>query len=105
MDQRLTLLLGMVFTFFVLYVGFEASVTLVFVIAVCLIMLAFAVYLANWVLQKDEGTKDMQDVRICDEMWMDVVFGRYLLQFGKEQRDTLEFSTAQLQRWRWCCVE
>lgn len=53
----------MVFTFFVLYVGFDTSVTLVFVISVCLTMLAFSFYLAKWVLQKDEGTKDMQDVR------------------------------------------
>ena len=63
--RRLWLLLAMVFTFFVLYVGYETSVTLDFVIGLCIVMLLFSFYLAKWVLEKDEGTKDMQDVRVA----------------------------------------
>lgn len=35
---------------------------IVFVLSVCLIMILFAVYLARWVVAKDEGTAEMQEV-------------------------------------------
>ena len=60
----------MVFTFFVLYVGYETSATLDFVIALCIVMLVFSFYLAKWVLEKDEGTKDMQDVSAAASYWI-----------------------------------
>lgn len=47
---------------FILILGFSVSFTLVVVLTTCLGMLGFAGYLANWVLAKDEGTPDMQDV-------------------------------------------
>eukprot|EP00210_Caulerpa_lentillifera_P004698 g4482.t1 len=64
-DRRLPLLLLTLFVSFVLCIGFMASPMLLFVISLCLGMLAFSFYLAQWVLQKDEGTKDMQDVSIA----------------------------------------
>ena len=45
-----------------LYLGALASGVIVFVLATCLVMLLFAVYLARWVVNKDEGTADMQEV-------------------------------------------
>ena len=45
-----------------LYLGARASAVVVFVLATCLAMLAFAGYLAQWVTSKDEGTADMQEV-------------------------------------------
>lgn len=47
-----------------LYVGALTSGVIVFVLAVCLVMLAFAVYLAKWVVNKDEGTAEMQEVSL-----------------------------------------
>mmetsp|Transcript_19803 Transcript_19803/g.47260 ORF Transcript_19803/g.47260 Transcript_19803/m.47260 type:complete len:832 (+) Transcript_19803:42-2537(+) len=45
-----------------LYVGYLCSLTTFLLAIVCLVMLGLAVYLARWVLRKDEGTPDMQEV-------------------------------------------
>lgn len=45
-----------------LYLGVKVSPAIVFVLATCLGMLLFSVYLATWVLKKDEGSSDMQEV-------------------------------------------
>ena len=45
-----------------LYLAFRTSLTLVGVLVTCMVMLLFAVYLAQWVMAKDEGTVDMQEV-------------------------------------------
>ena len=45
-----------------LYLGALSSGVIIFVLATCLVMLAFAAYLARWVVSKDEGTADMQEV-------------------------------------------
>ena len=46
-----------------LYLAFRTSLALVGVLVTCMLMLLFAVYLAQWVMAKDEGTVDMQEVR------------------------------------------
>ncbi len=46
-----------------LYLAFHTSYTLVAVLLTCLLMMLFAVYLAQWVMKKDEGTVNMQEVR------------------------------------------
>ena len=45
-----------------LYLAFRTSLALVGVLVTCMLMLLFAVYLAQWVMAKDEGTVDMQEV-------------------------------------------
>ena len=45
-----------------LYLAVRTAWTAVFVIMACFASLAFAAYLAKWVLSKDEGTADMQEV-------------------------------------------
>jgi VIT1/CCC1 family predicted Fe2+/Mn2+ transporter len=44
------------------FLAAHTSLALVAVLLTCLLMLAFAVYLAQWVIAKDEGTVDMQEV-------------------------------------------
>ena len=44
------------------YLAVRTAWTAVFVIVACFASLAFAAYLAKWVLSKDEGTADMQEV-------------------------------------------
>ena len=45
-----------------LFLAAHTSPALVAVLLTCLLMLAFAVFLAQWVMAKDEGTVDMQEV-------------------------------------------
>jgi hypothetical protein len=45
-----------------LFLAAHTSPALVAVLLTCLLMLAFAVFLAQWVIAKDEGTVDMQEV-------------------------------------------
>ena len=45
-----------------LYVALRTAITLVIVLIISMAMLLFATWLAKWVLAKDEGTADMQDV-------------------------------------------
>lgn len=59
---RLLYTLGIAFGALSLYIGALSSGVIVFVLSVCLIMILFAVYLARWVVAKDEGTAEMQEV-------------------------------------------
>lgn len=61
-DPKVAYVLGAAFGLAVLYVGSRTSLAVVFVLLVCLGMLLFAGYLAKWVMAKDEGTVDMQEV-------------------------------------------
>ena len=45
-----------------LYLASRTSLALVGVLVTCMLMLLFAGYLAQWVMAKDEGTVDMQEV-------------------------------------------
>eukprot|EP00803_Ostreobium_quekettii_P009694 evm.model.scf_2304.1 EVM.evm.TU.scf_2304.1 scf_2304:12486-19378(-) len=47
---------------FLLYIGLMTSTTIILVLIGSLLMLWFAVFLAGWVLKKDEGPKEMQEV-------------------------------------------
>ena len=49
----------------VLFLAVRTSATLVGVLLVCAALLGFATWLAQWVMAKDEGTVDMQEVRAC----------------------------------------
>lgn len=61
-DPKVAYVLAATFGLAVLYVGSRTSWAVVFVLLVCLGMLLFAGYLAKWVMAKDEGTVDMQEV-------------------------------------------
>lgn len=62
-DRRVLKGAGLVFSLMVLYLGIKVSPAIVFVLGTCIAMLLFSIYLATWVLRKDEGTADMQEVR------------------------------------------
>ena len=51
-----------IFGLVVLYLGAHTSFVGVFVLVTCFVMLVFAGWLAKWVMAKDEGTVDMQEV-------------------------------------------
>ena len=63
LDSRVLKGLGLLGALLVIYLGVKVSPAIVFVLSTCIGMLLFAIYLANWVLRKDEGTADMQEVR------------------------------------------
>ena len=62
MDHRLWVLLAMAIGSAGLYAALRTAITLVIVLIISMAMLLFATWLAKWVLAKDEGTADMQDV-------------------------------------------
>lgn len=70
MDRRVTLGVGGCLSLFLLYTGAKASWTIIFVLLVCIAMLWFAAYLAQDVLSKDEGTKEMQEVGLVVQLGM-----------------------------------
>ena len=59
---RVLYTLGIAASALALYIGALSSGVIIFVLATCLVMLLFAIYLARWVIAKDEGTADMQEV-------------------------------------------
>ena len=61
-DSRVFKGAGLVGALMVLYLGVKVSPAIVFVLGTCIAMLLFSIYLATWVLRKDEGTTDMQEV-------------------------------------------
>jgi len=61
-DPKVLQAAGAIAAIVILLIGFKVSFTLVLVLSTCIGMLGFASFLANWVLSKDEGTADMQDV-------------------------------------------
>ena len=61
-DPRVAAALAGAFFLLVLYLALRTSAALVGVLLVCAGMLGFAAYLARWVMAKDEGTVDMQEV-------------------------------------------
>lgn len=63
----------------ILFIGFKVSFTIVLILATCLGMLAFAAHLAQWVLAKDEGTPDMQEV---SNAIRDGAEGYFMTQYG-----------------------
>ncbi|KAK9804629.1 hypothetical protein WJX73_001042 [Symbiochloris irregularis] len=60
--RRVLYVFGIALGLLSLYLGVLSSGVVVFVLATCLVMLLFAVHLARWVIAKDEGTADMQEV-------------------------------------------
>lgn len=55
-----------------LYAALRTAITLVVVLIISMAMLLFATWLAKWVLAKDEGTADMQDVSAA---WGSIICG------------------------------
>ena len=64
-DPRVALAAAGALFLLVLYLALRTSATLVAVLLICAGMLGFAAYLARWVMAKDEGTVDMQEVGAC----------------------------------------
>ena len=62
MDSKLVGTCGAVMLLVVMYLAARSSIIGVLVLAACVASLAFAGYLAKWVLSKDEGTSDMTEV-------------------------------------------
>jgi H(+)-translocating pyrophosphatase len=64
-DPKVLQIAGGVAAISMLVIGVKVSYVLVLVLLTCIVMLGFATYLANWVLAKDEGTADMQEVSLA----------------------------------------
>jgi hypothetical protein len=45
-----------------LTLGYQTNIVVFGVLVICMLMLVFTMYLAQWVLAKDEGTPDMIEV-------------------------------------------
>mmetsp|Transcript_8281 Transcript_8281/g.30545 ORF Transcript_8281/g.30545 Transcript_8281/m.30545 type:complete len:801 (-) Transcript_8281:107-2509(-) len=62
MDRKVLLLLAAAFFLGVFYLGSQTHTVVFCTFLVCLVMLFFSMYLVNWVLAKDEGPSEMQEV-------------------------------------------
>ncbi|KAK3282514.1 hypothetical protein CYMTET_9752, partial [Cymbomonas tetramitiformis] len=62
LDPKLVYFIIAVVCVLALVMGYQTSTTVFLILLTCLGMLNFAVYLAQWVLAKDEGTSDMTEV-------------------------------------------
>eukprot|EP00240_Pyramimonas_obovata_P003547 CAMPEP_0118922970 /NCGR_PEP_ID=MMETSP1169-20130426/1684_1 /TAXON_ID=36882 /ORGANISM="Pyramimonas obovata, Strain CCMP722" /LENGTH=837 /DNA_ID=CAMNT_0006863899 /DNA_START=95 /DNA_END=2608 /DNA_ORIENTATION=+ len=72
-----------------LMLGYQTSPIVFGVLLVCMGMLVFAMYLAQWVLAKDEGTPDMQEV---SEAIRDGAEGFFKTQYGTISKMSLLLS-------------
>jgi hypothetical protein len=63
MDPKVLMMGGGITALGALLVGWQTSALIFLIMLVCIAMLSFAAYLAQWVLAKDEGTAEMQEVR------------------------------------------
>eukprot|EP00239_Pterosperma_sp_CCMP1384_P002465 CAMPEP_0197850278 /NCGR_PEP_ID=MMETSP1438-20131217/14870_1 /TAXON_ID=1461541 /ORGANISM="Pterosperma sp., Strain CCMP1384" /LENGTH=800 /DNA_ID=CAMNT_0043463359 /DNA_START=265 /DNA_END=2667 /DNA_ORIENTATION=+ len=61
-DPKILMITGVALAVGALILGFHTNLTIFTVLLTCMVMLLFAVYLAQWVLAKDEGTPDMTEV-------------------------------------------
>lgn len=57
----------------IFYTGASTSPVIVFVLAVCIISFFWSMYLAKWVLSKDEGPPEM--TQVLDHFGSDLQFG------------------------------
>ncbi|EFN56974.1 hypothetical protein CHLNCDRAFT_143568 [Chlorella variabilis] len=67
------------FGLFALLAGLKVSLVIVAVLSVCIAMLLFSLFLATWVLRKDEGTADMQEISLAIR---DGAEGYFATQYG-----------------------
>lgn len=79
LDPKLVYLTIAVVCVLALVMGYQTSTTVFLILLTCLGMLNFAVYLAQWVLSKDEGTSDMTEV---SEAIRDGAEGFFRTQYG-----------------------
>ena len=61
-DRRVVMSAAGFLGLLVLYFGLLTSPIVLLVMLICIVMLGFCGYLAQWVMAKDEGTPDMKDV-------------------------------------------
>jgi len=62
LDTKVLYTIGFLFAICALTLGHQTNWTVFGIELVCMVMLMFAIYLAQWVLNKDEGTPDMAEV-------------------------------------------
>lgn len=62
LDIRVYYVLALVTLLSLFYVGSRSSPIILFVFVVCTGSLVYAIYLASWVLAKDEGPPEMSEV-------------------------------------------
>jgi len=78
-DTRIWYLLAAFFSVASIVMAMKTSSILVFVLALTIVMLCFAIYLAKWVLSRDEGTPEMQEV---SEAIREGAEGFFVTQYG-----------------------
>lgn len=62
LDKRVYYVLALLTVLFMFFIGSRSSPIILFVFAVCTGSMVFAIYLAKWVLAKDEGPPEMSEV-------------------------------------------
>jgi hypothetical protein len=62
LDKRVYYVLAFLTVLFMFFIGSRSSPIILFVFAVCTGSMVFAIYLAKWVLAKDEGPPEMSEV-------------------------------------------
>lgn len=82
-DPKVYVLIVSLFFVLTMLAAIKTSIILVFVLCLTSLMLGFAVFLAKWVLARDEGTPEMQEVRdmcffLVSEDLYEVAKGEYL---------------------------
>eukprot|EP00898_Chlorokybus_atmophyticus_P008999 jgi/Chlat1/90/Chrsp1S03083 len=79
LDRRLYYVLLLTIGAGLLYIGLQSSPVIMFVFIVCVLSFGFAMYLAQWVLEKDEGPQEM--TKISDAI-RDGAEGFFRTQYG-----------------------
>ncbi|KAG0613650.1 hypothetical protein M758_6G119000 [Ceratodon purpureus] len=80
LDRRVYYVLALLTVLSLFYIGSRSSPIILFVFVICTGSLVYAVYLANWVLAKDEGPPEMS------ELFRDGAEGFFRTQYGSISR-------------------
>ena len=82
LDKRVYYVLAFLTVLFMFFIGSRSSPIILFVFAVCTGSMVFAIYLAKWVLAKDEGPPEMSEVLPgLGPLWS-ISYQLYLLQLS-----------------------
>ncbi|XP_024400645.1 pyrophosphate-energized membrane proton pump 2 [Physcomitrium patens] len=83
LDRRVYYLLALFTVFFLFYIGSQSSPIILFVFTICIGSLVYAIYLASWVLAKDEGPPEMSEI---SDAIRDGAEGFFRTQYGSISR-------------------
>jgi hypothetical protein len=70
LDKRVYYVLAALTVLSLCHIGSRSSPIILFVFVICTGSLVYAVYLASWVLAKDEGPPEMSEVLLSTSIWV-----------------------------------